>query len=145
VCIRFQQEKMKSCIHDLLETSRNYKQLLHVRPAFCLVARLCNTHCPHFPALADLCGVKQNNLEQVAQTITPSIRPLIEIFSAVNYQLNEVSIIHACGLFRLSNCYHSTLVGCWNTRRPSTPSTRSTIRLSTRSLLDWTTCSHPSR
>ncbi|ELR19326.1 COG4 transport protein [Acanthamoeba castellanii str. Neff] len=54
-----EKEKMKSCIHDLLETSRNYKQLLH------------------------------NNLEQVAQTITPSIRPLIEIFSAVNYQLNE--------------------------------------------------------
>jgi hypothetical protein len=52
-------EKIKICVHDLLETSRNYKQLL------------------------------QGNLEQVAQTITPSIRPLIEIFSAVNYQVTE--------------------------------------------------------
>ncbi|KAL6057907.1 Golgi transport complex subunit 4 [Balamuthia mandrillaris] len=52
-------EKIKSCLNELVETSQNFKQLL------------------------------QSNLEQVATTIFPSIRPLIELFQAVNYNLEE--------------------------------------------------------
>eukprot|EP01090_Pellita_catalonica_P018750 TRINITY_DN6155_c0_g1_i1.p1 TRINITY_DN6155_c0_g1~~TRINITY_DN6155_c0_g1_i1.p1 ORF type:complete len:281 (+),score=49.34 TRINITY_DN6155_c0_g1_i1:56-844(+) len=54
-------EKVRSCLADLTQTSKKYKVFL------------------------------EQQLEQVAKTVTPSIRPLIEMFIRVNYNLTEAA------------------------------------------------------
>jgi len=52
-------ERIRTQLGELQSTSKNFKKVL------------------------------QGNLEQVSNTITPKVRPLIEIYSSVNYELTE--------------------------------------------------------